>query len=263
MRFVVRERGAFAYTGARPLDPALPSVLFVHGAGNDHSVWALQSRYFAHHGHNVIAIDLPGHGRSAGPPQASVEAIAAWLADAMATIGLARYAVVGHSLGALSALALAALQPTRVERLALLGPAAPMTVSDALLEAAAHDQPRAAALITGWSHSTPRQLGGNPVPGVWMMGQARRLLERTAPGVLHIDLRACHRYDDAAAAAAGVGCPVLFMLGERDVMAPPRQVAALQAALPNARTVVLPGAGHALMAEEPDAVLDALRDFLR
>ena len=263
MRFVVRERGAFAYTGARPLDPALPSVLFVHGAGNDHSVWALQSRYFAHHGHNVIAIDLPGHGRSAGPPQASVEAIAAWLADAMATIGLARYAVVGHSLGALSALALAAAQPTRVERLALLGPAAPMTVSDALLDAAAHDQPRAAALITGWSHSTPRQLGGNPVPGVWMMGQARRLLERTAPGVLHIDLRACHRYDDAAAAAAGVGCPVLFMLGERDVMAPPRQVAALQAALPNARTVVLPGAGHALMAEEPDAVLDALRDFLR
>ena len=96
-----------------------------------------------------------------------------------------------------------------------------------------------------------------------MMGQARRLLERTAPGVLHIDLRACHRYDDAATAAAGVGCPVLFMLGERDVMAPPRQVAALQAALPSARTIVLPGAGHAMMAEEPDAVLDALHDFLR
>ena len=262
MRFVVRERGAFAYTGARPLDPALPSVLFVHGAGNDHSVWALQSRYFAHHGRNVVAVDLPGHGRSAGPPQASVEAIAAWLADAMATIGLDRYAVVGHSLGALAALALATSHPTRVERLALLGPAAPMTVSDALLEAAAHDQARAAALITGWSHSTPRQLGGNPVPGVWMMGQARRLLERTAPGVLHIDLRACHRYEDAPAAAAGVGCPVLFMLAERDVMAPPRQVAALQSALPDARTVVLPGAGHAMMSEAPDAVLDALRDFL-
>jgi len=263
MRVVVRDRGVFAYTGARPLDPALPSVLFVHGAGNDHSVWALQSRYFAHHGHNVVAVDLPGHGRSEGPPQASVEAIAAWLADAMSTIGLAHYAVVGHSLGALSALALAALHPDRVARLGLLGPAAPMTVSDALLDAAAHDEPRAAALITGWSHSTPRQLGGNPVPGLWMMGQAKRLLERTPPGVLHIDLRACNRYEDAPAAATRVRCPVLFVLGERDVMAPPRQAAALQAALPQARTIVLPGTGHAMTTEQPDAVLDALRDFLR
>src|SRR6476469_7926012 len=143
VRLRVQNQEVYAYTGARAFDAALPTVVFVHGAANDHSVWALQSRYFAHHGHNVIAVDLPGHGRSAGPPQASVEAIAAWLAEAMATIGLARYAVVGHSLGALAALALAALQPAHVERLALLGPAAPMTVSDALLEAAAHDQPRA------------------------------------------------------------------------------------------------------------------------
>jgi pimeloyl-ACP methyl ester carboxylesterase len=263
MRFAVDGRAAYAYTGARPLDPAQPCVVFVHGAGNDHSVWALQSRYFAHHGRNVLAVDLPGHGRSAGPALASVASIAAWLAAALETLAIERYAVVGHSLGALAALALAARPAASVDALALLGPAAPMTVSDPLLEAAANDAALAAALISGWSHAPSHQLGRNPVPGFWMTGQARRLLERTPPGVLHTDLLACHRYADAVTDARSVGCPVLFILGARDVMAPPRQAASLQAAVPAARSVMLPDAGHAMMAEEPDAVLDALRAFLR
>jgi pimeloyl-ACP methyl ester carboxylesterase len=263
MRFAVAGREAYAYTGARALDPARPTVLLVHGAGNDHSVWSLQSRYLAHHGHNVVAVDLPGHGRSPGPPLASVDDIAAWLAAALATLGIGRYAVVGHSLGALAALALAASHPAEVSALALLGPAVPMSVNDALLDAALHDVPAAAALITGWSHTAAHQLGGNPVPGLWMTGQARQLIERMPPGVLHVDLLACHRYADGVEAAARVRCPVLLVLGARDVMAPPRAAAPLQATLPAARTVQLPGAGHAMMAEAPDAVLDALRDLLR
>ena len=262
MRFAVGGRDAYAYTGARALDPARPTVVFVHGAGNDHSVWALQSRYFAHHGHNVLAVDLPAHGRTAGPVQPTVEAIAAWLGDVLDALGVARCALVGHSLGALSALALAASRPSHVHRLALLGPAAPMTVSDALLDAALHDEPLAAALITGWSHAPAHQLGGNRAPGMWMTGQARQLLARTPPGVLHADLLACHRYADVTSAASAVRCPVLLVLGARDVMAPPRQAAPLQAALPAAQTVTLPATGHAMMAEAPDDVLDALRAFL-
>ncbi len=66
----------YAYTGGRPFDPALPTVVFMHGAQHDHSVWILQSRYLAHHGYGVLALDLPGHMRSAGPPLATVEAMA-------------------------------------------------------------------------------------------------------------------------------------------------------------------------------------------
>ena len=58
----------YAYTGGRPFDPAKPTVVFVHGAQHDHSVWILQSRYLAHHGYGVLALDLPGHMRSEGPP---------------------------------------------------------------------------------------------------------------------------------------------------------------------------------------------------
>jgi len=252
----------YAYTGTRPLDPARPSVVFVHGAANDHSVWLLQSRYFAHHGRNALAVDLPGHGRSAGPALRSVEAIADWLPRVFAAAGIAKASVVGHSLGALAALACAARHPDRVERIALCGPAVPMEVSERLLAAAKADDHVAYELINGWSTSPGKQIGGNTAPGMWLMGNAIRLMERTPKGVLHTDLVACNEWRGGLEAAAAVRCPSLVVIGARDLMAPPRATKALVEALRGARVVTLPDTGHAMMAEQPDAVLDALRSFL-
>ncbi|MCC6869650.1 MAG: alpha/beta hydrolase [Burkholderiales bacterium] len=262
MRLTVAGHETYAYTGARPLVPSQPTVVFVHGAAHDHSIWALQSRYFAHHGSNVLAVDLPGHGRSGGVPLANIGAIAAWLVALLDAAGVERAAFVGHSMGALACLEMAARYPARVRKVALLGPSVPMPVSDALLAAAKGDDHVAFELINAWSHSVPRQLGGNPVPGMWMTGAALRLMERSRPGVLHTDLAACHSYADGLDAAARVACPTLVILGERDLMAPARNARALLAALLDVRTVTLRGAGHALMTEQPDAVLDALRVFL-
>jgi pimeloyl-ACP methyl ester carboxylesterase len=262
MRLDVGGRGVYAYTGTRAFDAAQPTVVFVHGAANDHGVWALQSRYFAHHGRNVLAVDLPGHGGSDGPALRTVDAIADWIAALIAAAGAGRAAVVGHSLGALAALACAARHPGRVTAIALLGPAVPMPVSDALLAAAKADDHLALELINGWSFSPAAQLGGNRVPGMWMTGNAMRLMERTAPGVLHADLLACHAYAGGLDAARAVRCPALVVMGGRDLMAPPKGAQALIGALAQPRTVLLPAAGHALMAEAPDAVLDALAEFL-
>lgn len=252
----------YAYTGTRPVDPAKPAVVFVHGAANDHSVWLLQSRYFAHHGKGVLAIDLPGHGRSAGPVLGSVDAIADWLPRVLDAAGLGQAALVGHSLGALAALACAARHPARVAKVALLGPAVPMEVSEALLDAAKANDHVAYELINGWSTSAGKQLGGNTVPGMWLMGSAIRLMERTPPGVLHTDLVACNAWTGGLEAAAAVRCPSLVVIGARDIMAPPRAAKALAETLAGARVVTLPDTGHAMMAEQPDAVLDALRGFL-
>jgi len=254
--------GVYCYTGTRPIDPSRPTVVFVHGAANDHSVFALQSRYFAHHGRNVLAVDLPGHGRSAGAPLESVEAIADWLPDLLDATGVPEAALVGHSLGALVALEAASRFPSRISRIALLGPAVPMTVSEALLDAARADDHAAFELIAGWSHSAGKQLGGNPVPGMWMMGSALRLMERSRSGALHVDLRACNEYTNGIAAAAAVRCPALLIVGARDLMAPPRAAQGLVDALAEKRVVMLPDCGHAMMAEQPDAVLDALAAFL-
>ncbi len=258
MELLVAGERSYVYTGGRPFDPALPAVVFIHGAANDHSVWALQSRYVAFHGRAVLAVDLPGHGRSAGAPLPSVEALADWTVALLDAAGVTRAALVGHSLGALVALHAAARHPSRVRGIALLGPAVPMTVSDALLELAAADDPRALELIVGWSYSAAAQLGGSPVPGMWLPGAARRLMQRMRPGVLATDLLACHRYAEGLAAAAQVRCPALLILAGRDIMAPPRNVQALAAALPQHRTLTLPRCGHAMMAEEPDAVREAL-----
>jgi len=262
LRVQVAGSDVYAYTGSRPFDAALPTIVFVHGAANDHSVWALQSRYFAHHGRNVLAVDLPGHGRSGGDALPSVEAIADWLPALLDAAGVPAAALVGHSLGALAVLAAAARHPARVTRIALLGPAVPMPVSDVLLDAAKANDHVAYELINGWSYSPGKQLGGSPVPGMWLMGSGMRLMERTRPGVLYTDLAACHTYADGLIAAAAVRCPALLILGARDLMAPPKGAPALIAALADARVVTLPDCGHALMAEQPDAVLDALAAFL-
>ncbi|HLI13553.1 MAG TPA: alpha/beta hydrolase [Alphaproteobacteria bacterium] len=252
----------YAATGGKPFDPGRPAVLFVHGAGMDHTVWQLQARYFAHHGRSVLAVDLPGHGRSEGPPSESVLAYADWLASFLDAVGCSEAALVGHSMGALVALAMAARFPERVRALALLGVAARMPVHPDLLAAADAGDPLAIELITAWGYGKPAHLGGHRAPGLWMLGGGKRLLERSAAGVLASDFRACDAYQDAAAAAARISCPALILSGAADRMTPPKAAATLAAAIPHAKSIVLPLAGHMMMVEAPDETLDALRGIL-
>jgi pimeloyl-ACP methyl ester carboxylesterase len=257
---------AYAYTGGKPFEAGLPCVVFIHGAQNDHSVWGLQSRWFAHHGFAVLAVDLPGHGRSAGKPLPSIEDLADWIELLLEKVGAGDTAkgvsLVGHSMGSLTALECASRHPARIARIAMIGTAVPMPVSDVLLGPAKDNEPKAISMINTWSHSPRGTIGGNTVPGMWMLGAARRLMERQKPGVLHNDLAACNAYGHGMEAAAALACPALVISGSRDMMTHPKAAAKLAAAIKDVRSVSLDGAGHALMAEQPDAVLDALRAFI-
>jgi pimeloyl-ACP methyl ester carboxylesterase len=262
VNFSVDGRQAFAYTAAHALDPAKPTVVFAHGAGLEHSWFGLQSRYFGYHGRNALALDFPGHGRSAGPPLATIAEMADWVMRLLDAAKLDKASVVGHSMGALVALECAARHPQRVERIALLGVAYPMKVSDAFLEAARENRQDAYDMDTIWAHAPRVPLGGNPNPGMWMYGDTLARLARLGPGVLHAGLKACHEYSGGDAAAAKVRCPALFILGQRDQMAAVKSGAALAQQVPGAQVVQLAPSGHSLMAESPDAVLDALIGFL-
>jgi pimeloyl-ACP methyl ester carboxylesterase len=258
VRFEVRGQTVFAGTGGKPFDTEYPSVVFVHGAALDHSVWALPARYFAHHGRNAVALDLPGHGRSEGDAPPSIEAMAAWVVECMDALGISSAPIVGHSMGSLVALELAAAHPDRSSGAALLGTAVPMLVSESLLAAAEANDHSAFDMINLFGHSYAAQIGGNAVQGLWMSGAAIRLLERSAPGVLYSDFRACNNYTQGLESAAKLQCPALLVLGEADLMTPPRATMELRSALPEVETVLIPGAGHMMIAEAPDQTLDAL-----
>jgi len=256
--------GTYCYTGGRPFSSLLPTVVFIHGAQNDHSVWALQSRYFAHHGFNVLAVDLPGHGRSAGPALTSVDAMADWLLGVLDGAEVSEAILIGHSMGSLIALEAAHRAPHRVRGLGLVGSTYPMKVSDALLSAARDDEPTAIDMVNLWSHSAFTHKPSCPAPGFSVLGMSRRLMQRMSAlnpeQLFYTDFAACNAYTNGEAAAASVRCPVLFVLGKRDMMTPPRSAKAFIGMFGKAQTVQI-DAGHALMAEKPDEVLDALHAF--
>jgi pimeloyl-ACP methyl ester carboxylesterase len=262
MELSVAGQRVHAGTGGRDFDAALPLVVFIHGAGLDHTVWALPARYFAHRGRSVLAVDLPGHGRSAGAPLNAITAMADWVAALLDAAGTGTAALAGHSMGALVALEAAGRFPERVSALALLGAAAKMPVHPDLLAAAAADDHAAFDLMTSWSFGPAGQLGGARVPGSWLMGGGERLLERVPPGVLSADLAACDAYGGGLEAAAKVTCPTAVIMGGEDRMTPARAGAKLAAAIPGAQSIVIPACGHMMLAEKPDETLDALRTIL-
>lgn len=267
MELTVNGARTFCYTGGKPFDPAKPTVVFVHGVLNDHSVWILQTRWFAHHGWNVLAPDLPGHCRSEGEPPKSVEEAAAFVLALLDAARVQKAALVGHSFGSLAVLEAASRAPERVTHLALVGTASPMKVSPALLESSQHQPQQAIHMVNVFSHSMmappPSSLG----PGTWLQGGSRALMKRVLASnakvnVFHRGFLACDSYAGGEAAMAKVQCPVLFVLGRADAMTPPKAAQSLQQKARNAKTVLVDG-GHQMMGESPDAVLFALRDFLQ
>lgn len=262
MELTVAGQRVHAGTGGRAFDPDLPLVVFLHGAGLDHTVWALPARYFAHRDQAVLAVDLPGHGKSEGAALTSIAALADWVVTLLDEVGAGKAALVGHSMGALVALDAAARHGGRVRALAFLGAAPKMPVHPDLLAAAEADAPLAFDLMTSWGFGPAGRLGGARVPGAWLMGGGARLLERVKPGVLHADLAACAAYAGGLDAAAKVTCPALVIMGAEDRMTPARAGAKLAAAIPGASQVVIPGCGHMMLAEKPDETLDALKTIL-
>lgn len=266
MKLDVNGSPAYAYTGGKAFDPGLPAIVFLHGAQNDHSVWALQSRYLAHHGYAVLAPDLPAHGRSGGAPLVSVEAMADWVIGLLDAAGARRALLVGHSMGSLIALEANARAPGRVAGLALLGTTYPMKVSDALLETSRSNEEAAIDMVNIFSHSSIAHKPSCPGPGFSVLGASRRLMQRISqrgPAQLfHTDFAACNSYANGEAAAALAACPTLFMLGSKDMMTPARSAKLLTGAIKHGKILSV-DAGHSMMSEAPDAVLDALAGFAR
>jgi pimeloyl-ACP methyl ester carboxylesterase len=261
----------YCYTGGKPFDAAKPTVVFIHGVLNDHSVWILQTRYLANHGFNVLAVDLPGHCRSGGEAPSSVEEAADFIGALLDAAGVQQATLVGHSWGSLIALEAAARLKERVTRLVLVGTAFPMRVSPALIEASMNNPMKALTMVNVFSRSTlcapPSALG----PGTWVFGASlalgrRVLASNPAVNLFHRGFVACDRYANGEVAITQITCPVLFLLGGVDQMTPPKAAQGLISKATEAGKAVkvetLP-VGHHQMTETPDETLAALQGFLK
>ena len=260
----------YAYTGGKAFKPEQPTVVFVHGVLNDHSVWILQSRYLAHHGYNVLAIDMLGHCKSTGEAPETVEDAADAVIAVLDALHIERAAICGHSWGSLITLEVAARAPGRVSHAILVGTAYPMRVSPVLIESSLNEPLKALKMVNVFSRATlcspPSVLG----PGTWVYGAGMALGKRVLASnpkvnLFHRGFVACDSYDHGLEAASAMPCPTLFVLGDGDQMTPPKAAKGLIDAAKQsgqAVTVAKVPVGHHQMSEDPDGTLFAIRDFL-
>ncbi len=271
MELQVNGHKTYCYTGGKAFDASKPTVVFIHGVLHDHSVWILQSRYLANHGWNVLAVDLPGHCRSAGDAPATVEEAAGFIGSLLDAAGVQKAALVGHSWGSLIALEAAANLGARISHLVLVGTAAPMKVSAQLLEASLSDPESAMKMINVFSRATlsaPPSVFG---PGTWVYGGSLALNRRVLASngkvnVFHRGFKACDSYENGDKAIRKLACPVLFVLGEQDQMTQARAAQPLVAAAKDGGksvTVSYLPVGHHQMSEAADGTLFAIKGFLK
>lgn len=246
----------FVSTGSGEHQADKPAILFIHGAGMDHTVWTPQARYFSRHQYNVINPDLPGHGRTGGQLITSIHSIAEWLATLLDKLKIEKTHIVGHSMGSLIAIDFAASFPKLTDKLALLGTTVPMPVADQLLDAARENRHEAIEMANTWSHRNA--LGGAENPGIWNLSMGERLLERADKDVFFTDLNACNEFANGLELARQIKAPTLMVLAENDMMTAPVRARDVVGAIEGARVHMIPNCGHSMMNEKPNDVLDAL-----
>lgn len=260
MELRVHSHSIHVYTGRKAPGSNLPVAVLIHGAQQDHSCWTIQADGLAQHGFTVLAPDLPGHGRSDGSPLASIEEMADWIVALLDAAGIEEAMLVGHSMGSLIAIEAALRYPERVSRLVLIGSSVPMPVSPVLLDAARHNEAKAAAMVNNFSFAMQTQADDERLSTMREMNL--QIMERQKPGVFGCDLNACNAYARPITDLSVIAQPTLVLVGDQDRMTPPKASRAIAAVIPGSTLHVLNDAGHALMAEQADALIDHLRGFL-
>jgi pimeloyl-ACP methyl ester carboxylesterase len=258
MEYDINGDRIYASNAGIEFSPEQETIIFLHGAGMDHTIWVLFSRFFARNGFNVLAIDLPGHGKSTGDVLVSIEQMADWLVGFLEISDISPATLIGHSMGSLIALETASRLADKISKLILLGTACPMQVGEPLLSAAKKNKHAAVDMIMLFGHAYSSQLGGNPVAGINIVNSSMRLLERSLDVSLYKDLNACNEYTNGLEAAAKISVPSTLILGDQDKMTPPPAALPLIETLSDSTLIKLHNCGHMMLSEQPEQVHQAL-----
>ncbi len=236
-------------------DLARPPVILIHGAGGSHLYWPPQLRRMPNE--RVFAVDLPGHGKSRGVGEHSIEAYADSILAFIEALKLASAVLVGHSMGGAVALQAALEAPTRLIGLALLGSAARLRVAPGLLQTLSDP----ARIEAGVDKIIENSFSPATSPRFVELARQRMLESRSS--VLYGDFAACNTFEPPLDELRRITAPTLMIFGEQDGMVPAASGRALLEQLPHARLELVPAAGHMVMLEQPERVAALLSPFLR
>jgi pimeloyl-ACP methyl ester carboxylesterase len=262
MHFLVQQQPAFVKLVRDTFDPTKPSVVLIHGAANTHRVWDEILTAITHATHNILAIDLPGHGATFADAKTSIEGYADWLINLLDNGAINDATLIGHSMGSLIALDCARRYPARVTALMLIGTAAPMPVAAQVLTLANDDIEAAYDTVTRASFYVAKNDDGTwPVPSVTMTAY-RQALSESQPNLLANDMNACNNYAIDSVDLSSIHTPTLILIGEKDRMTSVEAGLAVSQQLANATHAVIANVGHMMMLEATAKVAQLMNDFL-
>lgn len=230
-----------------------PPIVFIHGAGGNYLHWPPEVRRLP--GQRIFAPDLPGHGKSDGVGRQSIDDYAQCILDFLDALHIHKAILVGHSMGAAIALALALDHPRRVLALGLIGGGARLKVSPDLI----HSTSSPATLSSALQMIAEMAFSPNTEPHLQQLAMQRMAATRST--VFHGDFIACNLFD-VMDRLGKVRTPTLVVCGANDRMTPPRYSEHLATSIRRAQRVIIPDAGHMAMIEKPKAVADALLTFI-
>ncbi len=248
---IIVENQELFYALHRGGDEAQVSLVLIHGAAGSHLDWPKEVRQLPHTA--VVALDLPGHGRSVGPGRDSIEGYTAVVNAFITQLGLEKVVLLGHSMGGAIAQKLGRDQPDWLAGLILLGTAATMPVSPAILTQIETDYPAVIEFLVKyqWARDVPDAL----------RELSRQRLAQNDTAVVYADFAACNQFD-ARPYLAEIKVPTLIIGGTKDKMTPFPESEYLAATIPHAELVAIPDAGHFLALEQPEAVATAVGGFI-
>lgn len=245
------ERLAWAEVGPRETERAL---LLVHGLRGESTVMLPLAAELAGHGHRVIAIDLPGHGRSSPPAEElTIGRASGIVREAAAALDPGRPPVlVGHSMGGWIVGWTALEDPDSVAAAVLVssgGMAFEPPPYPVLMPDNEEDARRSLPLLFA---DPPR------TPGIILEIASSRPMTGSL-ALLRSGLSGHYLLDDLL---GGMSVPSLVIWGEQDRLIPPGVGRRLAEALPDARYVGIENTGHMVVWEDPEGVADAIDAFL-
>lgn len=251
--FQVQENTVACWINPQGFGKHPQSLVFLHGSGGNSGAWAYQYAEL-HKEFNIAAIDLPGHGQSSSKGESDIVSYVLRLREILGVLKLSAPILIGHSLGAAIVLSFAAAHPREITGIVTVGGGLTMPVNPDIISGFRAQPDITLDLMCKFSLARENREK--------LFAALRKSLGENDVDTVAGDMLACSRFD-LTGDVQKIEAPTLVICGTQDKMTPPASSEQIASRIPGAKLVLIEGAGHMVMMEQPEAFNNALADFAR